>query len=113
MSGPFFMDDVPAAPARYPRTPAPGKRATSQAAAEAMVPHAATLQDLALKALRRKPQTSWELAQALRVDFESIQPRTSELAALGLIEDSGERGAARSPKRTAIRWRLTAKAAAA
>ena len=104
--GLFHPDDQPA----YPHTPGHRGVATSVEAAEALKPSAKFLQDRALEALRKKPMTSWELAQALKVPFESIQPRTSELQALNLIEDSGDRGPARSPKRTAIRWRVTERA---
>lgn len=92
----------------YPRTPGFRRTDTSKGAAEAMEPSVAYLQTKALRAIRRKPMTSWELSRHLGIAFESIQPRTSELQKLGLIEDSGERGPARSPHRTAIRWRVVA-----
>ena len=110
MGTPFFMDEAPASPDRYPNVPGHRRVSTSKEAADAVAPCAKTLQAMVLDALRRKPMTSWEVAKFLKVPFESAQPRTSELQALGLIEDSGDRGAARSPKRTAIRWRPTAKA---
>lgn len=110
----FFADEASTPkPERYPTAPGHRKTDTSKAAADAMKPSAANLRDLALAQLRRRPQTSWELSLSLKLPFESIQPRTSELQALGLIEDSGVRGPARSPNRTAIRWQLVQKAAAA
>lgn len=93
--------------ARYPASPGHRNVATSVEAAEALKPSAKFLQDRALEALRIRPMTSWEVAQHLGVAFEAVQPRCSELLKLGLVTDSGDRGPARSPKRTAIRWKVT------
>jgi predicted transcriptional regulator len=47
--------------------------------------------------------TCEELAERLRMERTTVQPRTSELKLLGLIEDSGERRRNRNGKR-AIVW---------
>src|ERR1700750_702467 len=52
------------------------------------------LQRVALRAICAAGGPGWtthELASAVRIDRDSIQPRTSELRQLGLIRDSGGR----------------------
>ncbi|MGA0604895.1 hypothetical protein ACO2Q0_02760 [Phenylobacterium sp. VNQ135] len=97
--------------ASYPSSAGHRGVSTSIEAAEALKPCVKTIQAQVLAALRVRPMTSWEVAQYLKLPFETCQPRTSELQALHLIEDSGLRGPARSPNRTAIRWRVTERAA--
>lgn len=87
---------------------APGYRATdtSEAAAEAMKPKASVLRQMVLDALSVRPMTTLEIAHHIRQRYETIQPRTSELREVGLIEDSGLRGISRDPRKRAIIWRL-------
>jgi len=89
----------------YPHEPGHRGVETSVKAAEAMKIPAGTLRALVLDAIKSKPRTSFQLSADLHQPFESIQPRTSELCAAGLIEDSGARGPSRSPRLKAIVWR--------
>jgi predicted transcriptional regulator len=67
-----------------------------------------TLQDRALDEILKRPQTSWELAQALDVPFEAIQPRTTELRKMGLIVDSGDRSTASRSGKAVTVWKVAA-----
>jgi hypothetical protein len=53
--------------------------------------------------------TSYQLSIKLRITYESVQPRTSELQNKGLIVDSGKRRSSRNPNRMAIVWVATQK----
>jgi hypothetical protein len=75
----------------YPDTPGWQKTDTSKAAADDMAPKAATIRDMVLRALRERDMTSYELADALRLEYHTIQPRTSELRAKHKIIDSLKR----------------------
>ncbi len=90
----------------YPNAPGWKGADTSQAAAEEVESSATTLRDLTLAEIKRAPKTTIEIAKALGVRFESVQPRTSELRAQGLIVDSGRRGPSRDPGKLAIVWAL-------
>lgn len=80
-------------------------RDTAKAAAEAVKPTAATLRARALELLRREgPRTADDVARRLDEHPLAMRPRLSELAALGLIEDTRQRGRNESGKR-AIIWR--------
>ena len=77
---------------RYPETPALGKTDTSREAAAIMRPCASTLRDLVLKTLKeRGPMSSYQASEITGVDHSALQPRFSELKALGQIIDTGER----------------------
>jgi|SRR6185437_12323045 len=77
-------------PPRYPQVPAEGRTDTSAAAA--VKSDRKTIRVRVLASLTRDgPATSTELSERLAIIFEDVQPRTSELRAQGLIEDSGER----------------------
>jgi len=80
---------------RYPETPGhKGEAETGREAANAMAPKCGRLQRLTLEAIRSAGAhglTADETADALEMDRWSIQPRTSELKAKGLIVDSGLR----------------------
>lgn len=80
---------------------APGYRATdtSQAAAEAMKPKVSVLRQMVLSALEKRPMTTMEIAHEIRQRYEATQPRTTELKIMGLIEDSGDRGISRDPRK--------------
>lgn len=90
----------------YPQSPGFRRTDTSRAAAEAVKPKAATVRLMVLEALKRRPMTSIEIAEHLRLPYSTCQPRLSENAAKGLVEDSGARGRSRDPSKAAIVWRL-------
>lgn len=90
----------------YPDAPGYRRTDTSRAAAEAIAPKLSKMQSDVLRVLQVRPMTSMEIAHALRLSFHSVQPRTSELVAKGLIEDSGGRGISRDPRKLAVIWRL-------
>ena len=80
---------------------------TSISAAEGIRLSVGRLQRMALNAIRQagsRGLTTNELAVAVRIARDSIQPRTSELRELGLIYDSGDRRPNHNGKR-AIVWR--------
>lgn len=90
----------------YPDAPGWRKTDTSKAAALAMNPKAATVRLMVLEALKRRPMTSIEISEHLRLPYSTCQPRLSENAAKGLVEDSGKRGRSRDKSKSAIVWRL-------
>lgn len=90
----------------YPEAPGYRDTDTSQAAAEAIKPKVSVLRGMVLDALAVRPMTTMEIAHHCKQRYEGIQPRSSELKEMGLIEDSGERGISRDPRRSAIVWRL-------
>ena len=90
----------------YPDRPGWKARDTSIQAAEDMTPRAVTLRDGARRAIEdagRWGRTADEAATALGRTVLAIRPRVTELAALGLIRDSGLRRANASGK-PAIVW---------
>lgn len=99
---------------RYPHVPgAKGLDGTSQEAADSMIPSAATLRGLALRALSRLGEaTALEVVAAANVSRESLQPRLSELREMGFVEPTGARRRNPSGKSAAV-LRLTQKGNAA
>lgn len=91
----------------YPESPGWQRTDTSKAAAKAVKPKAPTLRQQVLDVLADGDMTSFEIAAALRRPYASIQPRTSELREMKLIEDSGRRGVSRDPTKLAVVWTLT------
>lgn len=87
----------------YPHQPGFKRRGTSEDAADAIAPNAATLRAKVRAALEERPMTADETADYLGVDKLSIRPRFSELSAVSEIEDSGLRRQNRSGKK-AIVW---------
>lgn len=89
----------------YPHAPALGATDTSEEAAVAIAPAASVWRDKAMIAFRRYSSgfTAEELAAFLECERVTIQPRCSELRALGRIRDSGMRRLNGSGKR-AIVW---------
>jgi len=90
----------------YPNEPAVGRTDTSAQAAEAISAVSGRLRRLVLGAIRNAGQrglTTNEAADLLNIGRDSIQPRTSELRALGLIWDSGHRRPNKNGK-AAIVW---------
>lgn len=73
----------------YPNIPHPGVTDTSREAAEHI--DAKTWMNRVLNAVREKPSTMSEIADAYGVLATTTRPRGSQLLALGLIQDSGER----------------------
>lgn len=98
----------------YPHTPgAKGQDGTSQDAAVSMSPQANHLRRLALMTLGELGQaTVLEAVARAGVTRESLQPRFSELRAMGLVEATGARRRNPSGKAAAV-LRLTAKGRAA
>lgn len=93
--------------ASYPNTPGYQAPDTSKAAADKVKPKAGWVRARVIDALTRQgPMTTVQIAAAIGLPYEAVQPRTSEARALGLIEDSGQRGKSRDPSKNAIVWRL-------
>lgn len=92
---------------RYPSGPGYRHRDTSREAALAIAPRVETLRDRVYRAILARPGTAEEIAARLRESPLAIRLRTTELARLLLIEDSGERRANTSGRK-AIVWRVPA-----
>ena len=77
----------------YPRRPGARDRSTSREAATKIMSRAATLRDTVLRLLRAYPAglTVHEASALADVTVPAIQPRFSELVALGEIKRSTER----------------------
>lgn len=76
---------------RYPNMPGHRWSGPSMEAAAAIKPSVATIQAKVLAALieaGRNGLTTVELTNSLNMDFANVQPRTTELKILGLIEAS-------------------------
>lgn len=73
----------------YPHTPSVGVTDTSRQAAEHI--DAKTWLNRVLVAVRERPSTMDEIALAYGVLATTTRPRGSQLSALGLIYDSGQR----------------------
>lgn len=89
---------------RYPDIPgAKGPDGTSQDAAEAIKPCASYLRDIALRKLALLGEgTVLEVIAATDFLRESLQPRFSELRAMGFVEPTGERRRNPSGKSAAV-----------
>ena len=100
--------------ARYPSIPgAKGQDGTSQDAAEAIKPLEPRLRRVALQALATLGDaTVLEAVSYVGLSRESLQPRFSELRAMGLVEPTGARRRNPSGKAAAV-LRLTDKGRAA
>lgn len=89
---------------RYPDAPGARDRDTSQAAADAIAPTAATLRAKSLAVLERSNGlTADQVAGRLGLSILSIRPRLTELSRLGKVRDTGERRPNASGK-NAIVW---------
>jgi hypothetical protein len=96
------MTDLPA----YPHAPGDRGTDTSAEAAAAIAADCGRLQRLVFTAVFAAGEaglTTNEIAARLEIGRDSIQPRTSELKALGRIRDSGRRRANANGK-SAIVW---------
>ena len=93
----------------YPHVPGHRDVVTSIEAADAIAPVTARIQRMALariKAAGARGYTAAELADVLAMERTTVQPRTTELRRLGLIDDSGQRRPNPNGKR-AIVWIAT------
>lgn len=93
----------------YPNSPAWGKTDTSYEAAESMVPVTAGIQRAVLAWVRARGErgaTAVEIAEGLGMERTTVQPRTTELRRLYLLDDSGHRRPNPNGKR-AIVWVAT------
>jgi|TARA_R100000049_G_C1954972_1_gene107588 DNA-binding MarR family transcriptional regulator len=99
---------------RYPKSPgAKGPDGTSQDAAEAVAPTVSYLRRIAMHSINRLSEaTPLEAVAISGVTRESLQPRFSELRAMGLIEPTGARRRNPSGKSASV-LRLTDKGRAA
>lgn len=99
---------------RYPDIPgAKGPDGTSQDAAQAIAPCVSYLRRVAMRALDTLGEATVLEAVALaKVARESLQPRFSELRAMGFVEPTGARRRNASGKAAAV-LRLTEKGRAA
>lgn len=88
----------------YPSHPGWKGRGTSKAAADGIAPEAKGLRARVLEAVKARQGTPEQIAHRLGVPLMNVRPRLSELAAVGLVEDSGERGTAMGGRK-AIVWR--------
>lgn len=89
---------------QYPAEPGAQERDTSQAAADAIAPDAATLRAKALAVVERSNGlTADEVAGRMGMSILSIRPRLTELSRLGKVRDSGARRANGSGRK-AIVW---------
>lgn len=95
-------------PAVYPDRPGAKARSTSIEAAEGMAPKAPILRDQVLAEIRREAATPEQVALRLGVPLMNVRPRCSELARLGLIEDSRVRRMAMGGRK-AIVWMAVAR----
>ena len=78
----------------YPFGPATGRTDTSNVCANKIAPIHGKLKRMTLFAICEAGAnglTAQDLAERTAMDLVSVQPRTSELKALGLIRDSGKR----------------------
>lgn len=95
----------------YPDNPGWKLRQTSREAAQGVALRAGTIRDRVLAAVREKPGTPEQVALRIGEQLMNCRPRFSELAAKGLIEDSGKRGTAMGGRQSIV-WRAKAQAVA-
>lgn len=97
---------------QYPQSPGCKKTDTSREAAEDIKPKAKYVRDKVLADLRTNgPAITERIAQRIGLPYSTVQPRTSELRAQELIEDTGWREKNASGKK-AIVWRAVRQAQA-
>jgi hypothetical protein len=101
------MESHPDLFASYPSVPGYQRTDTSKAAAEKVKPKAAWVRARVIDALTRQgPMTTVQIARAIGLPYESVQPRLSESRALSLVIDTGKRGPSRDPAKNAIVWAI-------
>ena len=92
----------------YPDIPGYKGRDTSALAAEAIAPSAKSIRNALWSFMKTRPDALYSpdyLSSLLKYPKHSVRSRFSELAAKGLIEDSGQRTKNQSG-RPAILWRV-------
>lgn len=87
----------------YPRQPGYRDRDTSRSSAQSIAPVAELIRGRVYEALTY-PMTSWELADAVALPFETVQPRISELLTQGKIKFSGEYGISGRSNKRVKKW---------
>ena len=87
----------------YPDAPGWKGRDTSKAAAQAIAPKAQSLRERVLVAVTAQPGSPEQIARRIGVPLMNVRPRLSELAARGLVVDTGRREIA-DGGRKAIVW---------
>lgn len=91
----------------YPNEPGFQNTDTSVAAAVAMRDKAPTLRECVLDCIEDSAGlASFEIAARLGKSYRSVQPRTSELRAVGSIKDTGKRRVDPDTGKAAIVWGL-------
>lgn len=99
------MNDLFSIPATYPNAPGYARgRETSRAAAET-VWNPTDRQKTILAILKEHPMTDHELSAFTLLPMAVIQPRRSDLTALGKVVDSGERRITPYGKKAVV-WKL-------
>ncbi len=89
----------------YPNVPGSAPRDTSEDAARKLTGKAAIHNSILDALAVAGPMTFYQMADYLKLDSRKVQPRMSELAKAGTIEDGGDR--APTPYgRMAIAWRM-------
>ena len=88
----------------YPNSPGFKARGTSEDAADAIAPKAATLRERVLDLLKTRALSADQCADILNESSYAIRPRCTELFKQGLICDTGMRAVNRSGKK-AVMWR--------
>lgn len=96
----------------YPHKPGAKARDTSFSAAASMGLKVGTIRARVYDAIAEKSRTPEEIAVRIGEPVMNVRPRASELAAMGLIKDSGLRREAMGGK-LAIVWAITGQPASA
>lgn len=89
----------------YPNTPGYQNESTSKEAASEIAGISCELRSLSLAVVTKQPSTADEVAGILGRSILAIRPRLTELAEMGMVEDSGERRKNASG-RSAIVWKV-------
>lgn len=87
----------------YPRAPGYRDQDTSRAAALDIASDAEAVKEKVL-ALLSVPMTDWEIADELKLPFDYVQPRRSELKADGRVIFSGTYGKSGRSKKRVKKW---------
>ena len=96
----------PSSRATYPHTPGFKDNGTGKEAALAYAPKAGSRRGQVLAGLDRGPATAEQIAKLIDLHWYLTRPRLSELKALGLVIETGDRGAGALGGRVNV-WRLT------
>lgn len=102
MSDKPLLDWVPP----YPRGPGHRDQDTSRESAALLAPDYGLLQQKILAVLT-EPLTDWEIAAALKLPFENVQPARSGLSAAGKVKFAGSYGESPRSRRRVKKWAKT------